>query len=552
MTKKLLEKFDINKNEIKLILFCSLIIIIISSIWLLYGRLNTPPNYYFLGINSISPGDTYVYLSYTQQIKQSGFFLNDLFTSEKQNYASFSIFWFLAGIMAKILNLSSLFAYQLIRILLIPAFLFLSYFFISFFFNEKIKRKVCFIFLISSSGLGFLLSPFIGNFYEFRRGYFNWPMDLWAAEANTFMTLYQSPLKIASLSLIILTFLFFLLAVKENNLKYSLGAGIAGLFLIQFHPFHAATIYCVLFAFSVYLFIKNKNYKTLKHFLLFGFLSFPAVLYYWYLISFDQSTAIKYQQNLCLTPSLIMTLISYGLLLPLLLVGLIYFLKNKFWLDEKKSFLVIWLITQLMLIYSPLKFQRRLTEGLHIIIVILAIYGLFYFYDKFKTLYGQKFESFVKNYAIIFVFIYILFFTPSNLSLVATDLRLDYSRPSFLYFAQNKVSALTWLKNNSTPGQVVFSHQANGNLLPGLIGRPVYAGHDVETLFFDRKIKEISWFFENNFEDNKKSDFLKKNQIEYLFYSDQEKNLGDFNPDEKKYLKLIYQNPEVKIYRVIY
>lgn len=562
MIKKYLKKFNIDKKEIKLILICLTVITIISSLWLIYGWLNKPSGYYFLGINFISPGDNYVYFSYLEQIKQNNWLLRDLYTSEQQNY-TLNIFWLTIGLFAKIFQLPNLVIYQLARIVFIPIFLFSVYFFISYFFSEKInpltddigvgiKRKICFIFLVSSSGLGALLSSRLFPFYSISRGYVNWPMDLWAAEANTFLTLYQSPLKIASLTLIILIFLLFLLAIEKNNFKYSFLAGIVGLFLIQFHPFHAATIFSVLFIFLIYLFLKNKKIKDLfKHFFLFSFLSSPAVIYYWYLSNFDLATKIKYQQNLCLTPSLGMTLISYGLLIPLAIAGLLYFIRIKFWHDEKKSFLVIWLIIQSVLIYSPLPFQRRLTEGLHVIIVIMAVYGLFYLYNKLKDIYNQKLKLLIKRYYIVLIFIYIIFFSLSNLSIIGVDIELIHSQEPWFYFSKNKVSALKWLKDNSEPKQKIFTSPLNGNFIPGLIARTVYAGHEVETLFFEQKKEKIEWFFRNNEENNEKAEFLRKNQLDYIFYSNEERKLGSFRPNEKKFLHLLYQNPGVEIYQVI-
>lgn len=553
MMAKISQEFNLDKKEINFIWFCSLILIAATSFWLIYGWLSTPAGFYFLGLNSLSPGDTYVYFSYLEQIKQGNLFLKDLYTSESQNYY-LNIFWLPSGLMAKIFNLSNLLAYQLVRIFLLIVFLFLLYLFISYFFQEKRKRKICFIFLISSSGLGFLLSPFLYHFYYLTKGYANWPIDLWVAEANTFLTLYQSPLKIASLGLIVLIFFSFLLAIEKNKVKYSLVTGFSGLLLFHFHPFHIVTCYFILAAFSFYLFLANKvNKKDLiKHLLIFIVLSLPSVIYYWLLVNFDPNIKIKYQQNLCLSPSWLMTIVGYGLLIPLAIAGILNFLKIEFWQEEKKVFLLIWLISQTILIYLPFKFQRRLSEGLHIIIVIMAIYGLFYIYQKLYQIYGLKIKTLIKNFLLVFVFLYFIFFMSSNLSIVISDFFLYRSREPILYLNQGEVKALYWLRDNSKIDEIILTHQLRGNFIPGLIGRTVYAGHDVETLFYDQKIREIKWFFEDDSEGNKKADFLRVNRLFYIFYGELEKKLGSLNPQNKNFLKLIYKNPEVKIYQVVY
>ena len=149
----------------------------------------------------------------------------------------------------------------------------------------------------------------------------------------------------------------------------------------------------------------------------------------------------------------------------------------------------------------------------------------------------------------------------SNLSIMISDFFLYRSREPILYLSQEEVKALYWLRDNSKIDGVILTHQLRGNFIPGLIGRTVYAGHDVETLFYDRKIREIKWFFEDDSEENKKADFLQINRIDYIFYGDLEKKLGTFNPDKKNYLKLIYpvssktygvdKNSKTEIYRVM-
>jgi len=44
---------------------------------------------------------------------------------------------------------------------------------------------------------------------------------------------------------------------------------------------------------------------------------------------------------------------------------------------------------------------------------------------------------------------------------------------------------------------------------------------------------------------------LKKNNINYIFYSSNEAGIGEFKPIEKNYLKQIFQQGEVEIYQVI-
>ena len=46
-------------------------------------------------------------------------------------------------------------------------------------------------------------------------------------------------------------------------------------------------------------------------------------------------------------------------------------------------------------------------------------------------------------------------------------------------------------------------------------------------------------------------EFLKNSRIDYIFYSNLEQKIGTFNPDEKEYLKKVYDNGKVQIYKVL-
>jgi len=119
-----------------------------------------------------------------------------------------------------------------------------------------------------------------------------------------------------------------------------------------------------------------------------------------------------------------------------------------------------------------------------------------------------------------------------------------------LYISNDTTAALDWFKQNTQPSQVILTDFNNGNLIPGRIGHKVFLGHGVETLFFNSKFEQVNWFFSNNNLDDKKKLFLKNNNISYILYTSQTRNLGDFQPSKKDYLQQVFQKGELKIYKV--
>src|SRR3989339_80793 len=133
--KKLLE--TISKDEWRFVFWLAIILVILTGIPYLFAYLMTKDGMVYNGIHALSPGDVAVYYSYINQIKDGHYFFKDLFTSEPQSLATFNVWWFLVGWLARFFNLSVVFAFQLSRLLMIPVLVITAYLFISYFFIEK-------------------------------------------------------------------------------------------------------------------------------------------------------------------------------------------------------------------------------------------------------------------------------------------------------------------------------------------------------------------------------------------------------------------------------
>ena len=557
MFKNLLKSID--KKEWRLIIWMIIFIILLTTLPYVYGWLQTPLGRTYTGLHSLTPGDTHVYFSWMEQVKQGHFISKDLYTSEPQRRILLNSFWSIEGLLAKWSGLNNNLIFQFSRILLIPFFIILLYLLGAFIFKDKLWRKVNFIFLLFASGAGVSISIILpGSVYA--KGWYNWPLDLWAPESNNLLTMFQSPHLILSTMLIILILALAFLAYEKNNWRYSLLAGLLSLIELQFHPFHAPTIFGVMAAyFLIQLIINLKKLKLkkeylfgiIKHSLIILLISLPSISYWLWLELTDFVTQIRTYQNVCLTPSLWVTLVSYGFLIPLSLWAIYNFIK-KHQLNNLKIFLTVWFVTQFILLYFPFAFQRRLMQGLQIPLIILAVYGLQSIYNNLKQrLANKNFNFYIKNTSLM-VILFILLFTSSNVYNWIREMAVFAETYRQLYINNDVVAGYNWLKHNTLPENVILTDLYNGNLIPGRIGHKVYIGHGVETLFFDSKLQQMVWFYSINNLDNKKINFLKHNKISYIFYSPNEKGIGDFEPKKKPYLKKVFQQGETKIYKVFF
>lgn len=539
---------SIDKKEKLFILYFSIFLILLLLIPYLYGYLHAPENNYYNPIYGFSSGDKSVYYSYIEQIKQGNFLLKDLYTSEVQSRQTLNVLWLFIGLFAKVFHLSTPLAFLLFQILLTPILLYLLYLFISLIFKKKIKRKIALVFVSLSSGLG-LLTVILNNFSP--PDNFNFlPIDLWIAESFIFTSILNSPHFIASLALIILIFLFSFLAIENNKIKYSILSGICGLVLFNFHPYHVVSIIAVLSIYSFIHALKNKTslFYYLKHLSIFLIISVPSIIYHAWLMLNDPITLGKAMQNICLTPIIWMTIISYGFLFIGAMIYTTMLLGKKKSLKNLELFLITWFITQFLLIYFPLTIQRRLTQGLNIPMSILCLFLLFYIFQKFPKL---KIKTDLDKIALILLFI--LLFNMSNIfSLVNVSIEHQRENWKFLYYInKERKQAIDWLKNNLKEEDNVFSEYIQGNIIPAISGKSVFIGHGHETIDFEQKYKQMQWFFTQENNDKLHLQFLKQNNITHVLHGASEKKLGNWTPQNKKYLKKVFDNEEVQIYKVL-
>lgn len=323
---------QISPQEWKLIGLISLFFIILALYFLLIGTLATPKDSIYVGTQYLNALDTPVYYSWIEQAKAGNFLFKDLFTHEPHPRYILDIFWLSLGWLAKILSLSSITIYHLARLFLIPLLLIILYIFISYFFEERLKRKLCFLFLVFASGLGGVtVAGKMLGFWNLEPWSLNRPMDSWVPEGFTFLTLYHSPHLMASLIFILSIFLLIILAFDKNKIIYSLGAGLCALILFQFHPFHVPTIFTVTGVYIIILSIKDKKIRwdLLRHYLILFLFSLPSILYHlWALKTFWTRQQYALQNN-CLTPAIKITLLSYGFLVILAFIGTLYLIRKK-------------------------------------------------------------------------------------------------------------------------------------------------------------------------------------------------------------------------------
>lgn len=473
--------------------------LLLSSAYLVFGPMVGPKGLEFLGRHNINSQDTYTYLSFIDQARHGAVLFKNIYTPESSPAIFFRPVYVLAGQLANIFNLSNMVAFHLTRIIIGAAFLLAAWKFLG---NVPAFAMLC----LSS---GFLINP-------------------WIPEANTFLTLADSPHFIFSQLLIMGIFGLFL--AKKPWL-----AGLLMLLLAFDHPFDVPVI---ILALGFFWWVKKQELKSII--LTVG----PAVAglsYYFWAMKTNPAIAAWNAQNNLVSPDFYYFILGYGLLWILAILGV----KRAFILNERKALILLcWIFASVVLLYSPVGPQRRFVSGLHIPIVILAGFGLPVILERVIKYFN----------AAVFTILLVVFLFASNGFAIYQDWKLfraDKIDNYYYYLPPTELAAINWLKNNTSTSSVLGTNWFYGNLIPGLTGRQVYLGHRIQTVDPDAKIAEIGEFV-NSYTEDQARQFLQKWGINYFFFGVGDSLLrGNFKPEEKPYFEKVYDENGDKIFKVI-
>ncbi|MCX6785256.1 MAG: hypothetical protein NTZ18_00185 [Candidatus Komeilibacteria bacterium] len=539
---------SLSRGEKKFIFWLILIALFISSLPVLYGWISTPAGFYYPGFTVIAGADKMVYLSQIAEAETGQIFLHNLYTAEAARALIFSPVWLVLGWFAKLTFLSPLFVFHFFRIIFGGLFLYLLYLLIAKCFKEVIFRKIVFFIFCFGSGLG----VFALNYpWSDDNIFITFGTDMWVSEGNTFLTIYHSPLFILSQIFILLIFWWLIERLDKAGWLKVLGVGLATLLLGIFHPYDLVTVYSVAGVWLLAGFIREKRifWLRLVKILMIILISSLALAYFFWLKSVDPSFAGWAVQNITLSPGFFNFAIGYGLVFVFFLFGIIPAFKKR---DDYWFFLAIWATVGWFLIFAPLPFQRRLANGLHLPMALIAVLGLslvLRFLAKF-----QVWQIWAKLYFVRVSLLMVggFLLTTSTIYVVGQDLLLLEIKSFPYYLSDNIYQGLCWLKDNTLKSELILTNNVTGTFVPTLAGRKVWLGHGHQTSdYVDKKSYLENIFFAGNKGDGQKKAWLKKTGIAYLFYSNENKNLsGNFNPFQKDYLELVWQEGQTAIFKV--
>lgn len=461
----------------------------------------------------------------------------------KTPYTAFSQKGFLAFLPYLILGKISalfdgyfarIFLFHLFRLVGIGFTTFVLYRFISLFVEDFRFRLLTLALVTFGGGLGFLYVLGFSNLWK------EMPLEFYSPETFGFLAYLAIPHLVWARGFLFIGLTKFLQSDTDHEIKQGIEIGLYWNLLALMQPLTVPVGWLVLTTFTFYEIIfrtirgiSTGSYviKKLTKLGMVILISSPLVIYTF--ISFQRDPFLKNwaAQNIILSPPLTDYLLAYGLVIPIILIGI--FRKQSRRMFESRL-LWCWLVILPFLIYFPHLLQRRLAEGGYIVMSILALSELL------KA--GEK----IKKTA---VWWYSLNFLTTLFFLIGAMITIT-GKPFPLFLSQNETQLFKVVQQNIPDQSVVLAEWELSTLLPAHAPIRVVIGHGPESIRGSAINEKMEILFSQGtpgdfeqFLQEEKVDYwiMNKERVPYFFKSNFELEFLSKQYENSKYILFEFQ-----------
>ncbi len=540
----------VTASERRWVLFWALLLMLVTSLPYLWGWHVSSPERVFVGfMYNVEDGNSY--LAKMQQGAHGAWLARLPYTPEEHDAGLFYPFYIILGQLAARLGWPLATAYHLARLALIPALLLATYDLLACLTAWRAVRRLATLMLAFGGGFGWLWvasgqPPTLGAM----------PVDLWVPDGFAFLAAYALPHICLSQALLYWGLRRALQALAATRWQGGLAAGLLIGLASLVHPFVAPVAVALLGLYALWRSWRRRRawWPQAAIVALVGLPSAPYLLYLWIVFRTNPVFGAWQAQNLTLSPAPVHYLLGYGLVGLLAAAGGVYIWRRG---DERQAFLLVWLLSVPLLLYVPLRLQRRALEGYQAPLVALAAFGLARYVllplgrwravrwlTRWPRYTLPRMRRFVAS-------AFLLTAAPTFLFLVLGHIGLVNQQMPPAFQPGNVVRAVDWLASHTATDETVLAAFRSGNYIPARAGNRVFIGHGPETVDAAAKQALLDRFFAAETDDAFRQSLLADFGIAYLFYGPYERELGDFEPAQAAYLEAVYASGKVTIYRVV-
>jgi len=506
--------------------------------------------------------DMYSYLAKMGEGAHGAWLFHIVYTSEPHQGALFFLFHLLLGKVAALaaslggwpLTETMVVVYHIARVVLGALLLLTVYRFAALFTASRAMRRLAFLIVAFSGGLGWLL---------LLMGQPNWlgssPVDLILPEGFTFLVLYALPHIALGRTLLLAGFIVLWNTFSpgpsshQGEGKWWL-AGLCWLAMGLIVPFYVAVAWAVVGAAWLAVTLRRRAIvwsETIQTTLA-CLIASPVVVYSLIVFTINPVMRQWSAQNLILSPHPLHYVMGYALVGVLAILGAAYVLRRR---DVRSVTLrlVAWAVAIPPLLYLPFNLQRRLIEGWQAPLAILASLGLARYalpawrrtpLVRWLIRFPRYSARGLTRWAVTLI---LLAMIPTNILLVGSGILAVLARTTPIFRDGGEVRALDWLAARATYDDVILSSYEAGNYIPARVGARVYIGLGTETARIEDKRALMQRFFDPSTSDEWRAQFLREERITYVFATPAE----HFSPGNASSLLPVCQADSYTIYQVV-
>ncbi|MGQ9456282.1 MAG: hypothetical protein ACUVRS_00875 [Armatimonadota bacterium] len=518
-----------SRDELVWVLVCAVMAVAASSVPYIWGVLETPSGYTFLGFTH-NIDDGAVYLSWMRQIADGKLTYINMFTNESVKARQFNLLFLIMGTFARVTHIQVIWVYHIFRAVLGLSVVLMVWQFSKLVLRSSEERKWVAIFVCFSSGAGWLFTEY---------GAPSGPVDNWQPEAITFLSIYLNPLFLSGIVLMLLSLYFLVLAHRTNRLLYSLAAGLFMLLLGNVHTYDLLTVAVVWlgYVFVMALLERRIPCRAILNSVIAGMFAIPSVYYQFHLYKIDEVFRARVNSP-APSPPIWSFLAGYGLVLMLAICGVVTVIQKR---DRNMILPAVWSVVGFAVPYIPVAQQRKLIMGLHIPLSMMCVYAL--------SCGLQKVPQIVRWVIICTV---LLFSVNSNFAFLARDIFLLGCGRTVTHYVphmtHSEMAAMRWLAQNGAWQDTVFAPPTFALFVPALGRHRVYYGHWSETPDYPGKISEWIAFADEYASQDLRIAILRRTRACY-FVSTPEAN---FEPEGRlaRMMRPVFSEGNVVIYEL--
>lgn len=473
--------------------------------------MNIPRGFMFMGKAAyFDPWDINVYVAAIKWGQRGHVLLQNVYTTEPSKNALLYPLYTIAGYF-----FSRIDPFLLFHIISIVAGFLLCmgvYWLIGFFMSSYRTRLIALFFILFGGGFGWILTGPIESADAFMTGF-------------TFHSAIQRGHEAIGTLLYLASLVTLFLSVTKRK-KYVAIFMFSSLLLLIFYPYYLLSIGII----GILFFLTQKSKKQTLLFLL-GWFSILGILSIFYYMHLKNSGFVSVGTQRLGQVNIVQLMFGYGVLSVLYLLQLF---DKRVIREAKYIFLNIWILTCLGLNFAPLGINRFFLRGLFFPIVVSVLIYLF----SRKSILGMSKKV---------IMIFLLFLLPI-VTIVTYQRRIEEIPKENIWYYQTLTMKEMYLYLSQQKNANVLAAYATSNHIPAFTGMKVYAGHTIQTPQFYEKQSAINAFYSGKQKKNEAIDFLKNNNIAYVVYGTDEKELGEIS--HYTFLQSVLKNQDVTVYKV--